>query len=228
MTHCLFLTCEGPTAYSADFGEWIRHRALSWLSGRTGQIDVDLFKPAPGEVALFEDGPAPAAMLELSASKRVLLDLIAGDCFNEKFHQEAVEISPDLELSIGLFRALATSVAGAPAAVPRTAALSFVVRYYGPSPDEKAFQDFYTSNHPPILAKFPAIRNVFCYLPEPMPAATLPRSEVMLGNEVVFDDLTALNAALKSDVLVDLKADSARFPPFGHSTHHAMLREKLF
>lgn len=227
MTHCLFLTYEGSSAQSTDFLDWIRHRGRQWLTGRTAQIDVDLFRPAHGEVALFEDGPAPAAMLEISATRQTLLDLIAGDGFNETFQKGALDVLPGLEASMGLFRKLATPVACASSATPRTADLSFVVRYYGPSPDERAFQDFYTANHPPILARFPAIRNVFCYLPEPISATAFAPSEVMLGNEVVFDDLADLNAALKSNVPADLKADSARFPQFGHSTHHAMLREKL-
>lgn len=227
MSYCLFLTYEGSSVHSTALYAWVRNACRQWLTAETPRIEVDLFRPAYGDVARFDDGPAPAAMLEISATRDILLDLVAGDQFNQTFNKDALERVPGLELSIGLFRRLATPVAGAGSTVPRTANFSFVVRYYGPSPDEQAFQEFYTTNHPPILARFPAIRNVFCYLPEPMPATRVLRSDVMLGNEVVFDDLAGLNAALKSDVLADLKADSARFPPFGHSTHHAMLREKL-
>lgn len=227
VTCSLFLIYEGPPASSADLCEWIRDRPRQWLTSHPAQLDVDLFRPASGTVALFDDGPTPAAMLEISATEDVLRGLITVDAFNEIFDQEQPDRGARPEPSLGLFRKLATPVAGASSAVPRTAGLSFVVRYYGPSPDERAFQDFYTANHPPILARFPAIRNVFCYLPVAMPASAFSRSEIMLGNEVVFDDLAHLNAALISNVIADLKADSARFPPFGHSTHHAMQREKL-
>lgn len=227
MPHSLFLTYEGSLANSAALCKWIRTYGHKFLAAGPSPVDLDLFRPASGEVPLFDDGPAPAAILEICSSREALLDLASEDEFNEAFCKDALEAVPGLVLSIGLFRRLATPVAGERSAAVRTAALSFVVRYYGPNSDERAFQTFYIANHPPILARFPAIRNVFCYLPEPLPASTIPRSDVILGNEVVFDDLASLNAALQSNVIADLKADSARFPPFGHSTHHAMTREKL-
>lgn len=130
-------------------------------------------------------------------------------------------------MTFGVFRSLPFPVCGSDLIAPRTAGLSFLVRYYGPMRDVRAFQDFYTANHPPILGCLPAVRNVFCYLPQKLDAAGLPLSEIMLINEVVFDDVEQLNAALRSDVIMALKADSAQFPPFGHSTHHAMRRDRL-
>jgi len=227
LPNSLFLTFEGPSSNSKPLRDWIRICGQKLLNAAPYPIDLDLFMPVSGEVPLFDDGPAPAAILEIGANREILLDLAAGDDFNRMFYKDAAEAVPGLALSIGLFRRLATPVARERSAAARTAALSFVVRYYGPSADEQAFQNFYTANHPPILARFPAIRNVFCYLPEPIPVTPIPRSGVILGNEVVFDDLAGLNAALQSNVIADLKADSARFPSFGHSTHHAMMREKL-
>ncbi len=88
---------------------------------------------------------------------------------------------------------------------------------------------FYTENHPPILATLPGIRNVLCYVPvEWSQPEHVEGSGAFLGNEVVFDDLDALNAALTSDVMPVLKADGARFAPFGYNTHHAMLREAVY
>jgi uncharacterized protein (TIGR02118 family) len=87
--------------------------------------------------------------------------------------------------------------------------------------DEAAFQSAYAERHPPILATFPAIRNVRVYLPVPEG----PRPSIRLLNEVVFDDLDALNHALASDVMAQLRADSAGLPPRGPSSHHAMARE---
>jgi hypothetical protein len=120
---------------------------------------------------------------------------------------------------LGLFRTLTTPVNGEVA--PREAALSLLVRYFGPMPDEGAFQNAYSDRHPPILARFPAIRNVRVYLPLPEG----PRSAIRLLNEVVFEDLDALNHALASDVLAQLRADSATLPPRGACSHHAMERE---
>lgn len=204
------------------------------LSGAVSQCDnpdlerVDLFVPEPAETILFDDGPAPGAVLEFScASGTSLSRLAAGDDFQHRFHQAPGDAIPGLSMTFGLFRRSCTPVAGADVPAPRTAGLSFMVRYYGPTDDAAVFQAFYTRNHPPILGRLPEIRNVACYLPESFDASNLPRSEIILVNEVVFDDIAGLNTALASDVVGLLKADSARFPPFGHSTHHAMRRRSL-
>ena len=57
----------------------------------------------------------------------------------------------------------------------------------------------------------------------------MPTSDCMLGNEVVFDSLAALNAALASEMRHELRRDYQGFPPFsGPVSHHAMLRERLW
>ncbi|TQV82091.1 hypothetical protein [Denitrobaculum tricleocarpae] len=192
-------------------------------------VSADLFVPEPGEILLFDDGPAPAAVLAFSSDEREPLQALVRD---GAFRQWAVQLPQDLcagvSMSFDLFRTFPFPIAGSDAIMPRTAGLSFLVRYYGPMPDVAGFQNFYTNNHPPILGRLPAIRNVFCYLPEDFDLNALQRSKVMLINEVVFDDLKSLNRALDSDVVPALRADSVRFPPFGHSTHHAMIRETLF
>ncbi len=102
------------------------------------------------------------------------------------------------------------------------------MRYYGPTDDQAAFVRFYTHNHPPILATFPGIRNVLCYLPLDWRSnKKVPDSSLILGNEVVFDDLDALNRALESDVMPQLRADGRRFAEFGFNTHHAMRRQRI-
>ncbi|MFT7265658.1 MAG: hypothetical protein ACI9A2_003745, partial [Halioglobus sp.] len=111
----------------------------------------------------------------------------------------------------------------------RTAALSFVVRYYGPVENQAEFVDFYTKNHPPLLAKFPDIRNVLCYLPmDYEQAGNIGDDSLVIGNEVVFDNLDALNAALASDAMPALSDDSKNFAKYGYSTHHAMYREAVY
>ena len=50
----------------------------------------------------------------------------------------------------------------------------------------------------------------------------------MLGNEVVFDDLAALQAALDSDAMPALSEDSKSFASYGYSSHHAMLRQMVY
>lgn len=228
MSHSLFAYYEGPAAYTPVLSNWFRGQSLQWLASLEIVIDADLFVPETGHTAVFSDGPGPAAMLEFSSLELAEIEgMIVDDEFRRHFLRTPAKLAPEADITFGIFRSLATPVAGADAIRPRTAGLSFVVRYYGPMADETAFQDFYTANHPPILARFPEIRNVFCYLPVATQASELSLSNIVLGNEVVFDDLQCLNVALQSNIMPLLKADSVGFPPFGHSTHHAMKREKL-
>jgi hypothetical protein len=189
---------------------------------------VDLFVPDPEPALFFDDGPGPAAMLQISSRARADLERLAhAPEFSSLLAEEPARAAPEAELSFGLFEVLPTPVGGQERAAPRTAPMSFVVRYYGPMADEAAFTRFYVQNHPQVLARFPEIRNVFCYLPVPWDNPGLPASRVRLGNEVVFDDVAALNAAMSSPVMELARADSAQFPPFGHSTHHPMRRRSL-
>lgn len=233
MSYCLFIYFEGPATASGKLASWLRGNALQWLktdraAKAVEDLELDVFVPETGKTEPFDEGAGPAAVLQLSSKNQDALAALAGTSgFTSMFYGDALGLEPDLRISLGMFEVLATPVAGEPETRPRTAGLSFVVRYYGPAENPAAFQKFYTANHPPILARFPDIRNVFCYVPLVLPSTDIPHSEILLGNEVVFDDLAHLNVALRSDVLVSLRADSANFPSFGHSTHHAMMREKL-
>ncbi len=228
MSYSLFAIYEGPGEATPLLAEHFRMLATQDTRLRLDAVNVDLFVPETREILLFDDGPAPAAVLSFSSEEREPLQALVRE---GAFRQWAVQVPRDLlagvSMSFGLFETFPFPVAGSDSIMPRTAGLSLLVRYYGPMPDVAGFQDFYTNNHPPILGLLPAIRNVFCYLPEALGLNALQRSEVMLINEVVFDDVESLNRALDSDVVPALKADSARFPPFGHSTHHAMLRETV-
>ncbi len=112
----------------------------------------------------------------------------------------------------------------------RTASVSFVVRYYRPIEREQEFTDYYIGHHPPIMTRFPRIRNIYCYLPVALPEAfAVARSGCFLGNEIVFDSNEDLNAALNSDARHELREDYKHFLPHqGEVTHHAMLRRVLF
>lgn len=182
---------------------------LSNLLSDVADVDLaaEIFRPAPDQPATFQDGDPPAMVVQVEAKSLAPLHLLSA---RPEFRD-----ADDL----GLFRTLTMPVAGEVA--PREARLSFLVRYFAPIPDETAFQTGYVENHPPILARFPAIRNVRVYLP----LAEGPKPAIRLLNEVVFDDLDALNHALASDVLAQLRDDSARLPARGTSAHHAMLRE---
>ena len=228
MSYSLFAFYEAPVTQTPIFADDFREAVARRPQTHSRPVAIELFLPEPEPVVLFDDGPAPAAILEFTCHSFAALEGLLNEAwFRRRFLTVPLERQPTSSISFGAFRAQPSAVAGTDDVQPRKAGLSFIVRYYGPMADEAAFHDFYTANHPPILGRLPNVRNVCCYLPEKLRDFELPHSEVRFINEVVFDDVGNLNAALQSDVIGLLKADSARFPPYGHSTHHAMRRETL-
>lgn len=223
--YAIFLTFEAsgePPQRLADAAEAALRRHRPDLSGL---VAVDLFGPHPdgGRVNLFDDPDCPTLMVQMSFASRDGLDAASS----------AIEgMSTELRCEghdalWGAFRVVETPVAGADACARRTAPLSFMVRYYGPVTDPGAFVSHYVEHHPPILRRFPRIRNVFCYVPVDYDLPGSRPDGVIVGNEVVFDSVEDLNAALASDVITELRADTAGFPVFGHNTHHAMFRRTV-
>jgi hypothetical protein len=233
MTYRLIATYE-PTgisagkAASAELDAWFSSPAHQDIARKPGLTSFDVMVPETGKVRFFDDGPTPVAIVHFTAeAPGMLADIARSDPFRDGFWhapQKLAEVSPDF----GLYEMIAAQIGDAPDPQNRKAALSFVVRYFEPIAEAERFCDIYIANHPPILARFPDVRNVFCYLPIDIELGDLPASKVALGNEVVFDDLAALNTALSSSVLADLREDSKNFPRFGRSSHHAMIRRRHF
>jgi uncharacterized protein (TIGR02118 family) len=230
MRIAIFVTIWTTQTSPADLRDYFLDRPLAFLRASTEVVSVDLFVPDTGNVALFDDGPAPALMIQIDMSDHSgVRALVESDEFRQLILAESAYGGAIDDLTLDVFETVHFAIPGQQEPPPRTAPLSFVVRYYGPTQDGTAFVRFYTENHPPILATFPGIRNVLCYLPlEWRTSGEVPDARVIIGNEVVFDDLDALNRALESDVLPRLKADGRRFAKFGYNTHHAMRRERVF
>lgn len=229
MTISLMLTVRAAHRYSNDLREHLQVEARRRLSGTAGLESADVFMPADGRVAAFDQSGTPALLLQLEVATAALANALAqAEWFRHRLLHPGAWGPPLDGLSLDLCETLHFPIPGHETPPPRTAPLSFVVRYYGPTADLAAFDRFYVDNHPPILARFPGIRNVLCYLPTGWQTQGPVRdSRLILGNEVVFDDLGALNRALESDVLALLIADGKRFPEFGSNSHHAMRRERI-
>ena len=106
---------------------------------------------------------------------------------------------------------------------------TLLVEYPGATADLEAWLDHYDAHHPPIMARFPGIREIATFRPAPSERA-LPcaRATSMQRNKVVFDSAAALVAALTSPVMVEMRADLAGFPPFsGPPTHHPMATRRI-
>ncbi|HEY2617111.1 MAG TPA: hypothetical protein VGI78_07215 [Acetobacteraceae bacterium] len=107
-----------------------------------------------------------------------------------------------------------------PGALPCT----YLVAYEGAAEDLPAWLAHYIADHPPIMARFPGIRQIEIYTCiDWCGGLPWPRVTHMQRNKVVFDDQAALTAALNSPVRHEMRASFGRFPPFtGPITHFPM------
>ena len=205
-------------------------RSLGFLQDSPSVAAVEFYEAETGELPPLHDVPAPTAIVQIDVdSVDAAKKLVASRKFKKGLLDKKRYAGPVEKIDLDLLEAVHYPIPGHAAPPPRIAPLSFVVRYYGPVRDHKEFVEFYTTNHPPLLAKFPGIRNVLCYLPlNWRETGEITDASVVIGNEVVFDDLDSLNRALASDALGPVMEDSKAFPPVGFSTHYVMQRKLLY
>lgn len=158
-----------------------------------------------------KDGPGPALTLELAfADEAAFRHTVPALTLPGRFEAQAMRR-----------RAFATP---APAALPVPCTL--LVEYLGRCEDPQAWLDHYDAHHPPIMVRFPAVREVATYRPAadlPLPPGAIAASALQ-RNKVVFDTAAALAHALASPILREMRADRDAFPPFdGHATHFPTL-----
>jgi hypothetical protein len=107
---------------------------------------------------------------------------------------------------------------------PDELSCTYLVAYEGAADDLAAWLAHYIDDHPPIMARFPGIRQVEVYSCIDW-CGGLPCRRVvhMQRNKVVFDSPAALTAALNSPVRHEMRAAFHRFPAFtGPITHFPM------
>jgi hypothetical protein len=106
---------------------------------------------------------------------------------------------------------------------------TYLVAYEGPAEDLNAWHAHYLASHPPIMARFPAIRQIeICTRLDWVGFLPVLAAEQMQRNKVVFDDAEALTAALNSPVRHEMRADFKDFPKFaGRVTHFPMLTRRV-
>ncbi|MCX7384886.1 MAG: hypothetical protein NT133_26495 [Alphaproteobacteria bacterium] len=101
---------------------------------------------------------------------------------------------------------------------------TYLVAYEGAAEDLNLWLDYYIRSHPPIMARFPGIRQVeICTRIDWIDFLPFARVDHMQRNKVVFDDQAALTSALNSPVRHEMRDDFKHFPPFtGPNTHYPM------
>ncbi len=223
MSHALFISYTGPGAHAAALTAWFEDQPLTALKARAEIRSIDLFGFEKAHDPYLDDGDGPLLLVDLGFDDVAGMEaaLAGGDFL-------AALPVPDCAVTLDAFKIVRQTLPGDTAPPPeRSAPMSYVVRYYRPAEDEQAFTDFYVENHPPLLAAFPNIRGVMCFLPVAWNNPTaIPVADCMLGNEVVFDTVEDFDAAMASDVRHRLRQDYMNFPKFSGPVTHFMMRRR--
>jgi uncharacterized protein (TIGR02118 family) len=190
--------------------------ALAPLRGLVRALAFLATDPAPDD-AFAVDGPGPPLTLELGFADLAALENAAATWESAR----AFDLGPTFTVQAMLGRRFAT-----PDPSFRLGAgerpCTLLVAYSGACGDLEAWLDHYDAHHPPIMVRFPAVRDVATY--RPLPEARLPvawgHGTAMQRNKVVFDSHAALRAALASPIRREMRADFEMFPSFtGRPTH---------
>ncbi len=106
---------------------------------------------------------------------------------------------------------------------------TYLVQYLGAAEDLNAWNDYYLRHHPPVMARFPGIREIeVCTRIDWCGFLPWRRVDCMQRNKVVFDSAAALNAALNSPVREEMRADFRQFPPYsGGNAHFPMATREI-
>lgn len=228
MTIAYFLHVDGAAQWCDALQDWADHALAPTLNSCGRAVRIEAYTPQSahdpylgsetGKLLLVQADFMTRADLEATLSHASVLSALAGIPAREHLDVTAEAFTP---------RHFPLLDGSTP---PRQAPTSFVVRYYPPTDDPASFAQHYIDHHPPIMARFPRIRNILCYLPlDWHDASGIAPSGSFLGNEVVFDNIEDLNAALASDVRHALRADYELFPAQdARNTHHAMSRRLLY
>jgi uncharacterized protein (TIGR02118 family) len=231
MTISYFLVYSGPAEAGDAVRKWLRGAPAALFKAAPGLEHLDIYEPEKSvSDPYLHDGAPPLAQLQAGFRDKAALEALLGSPAYRSTVVAPSPAPPDKVTAVhDAMEQRFYPVAGEAKAGPLKAPVSYVVRYQRPADNEAAFIEHYVSHHPQIQARFPGIRSIMCYVPikwtDPTP---ITPASYMLGNEVVFDSLDALNASLNSPVRHELREDFKTFPKFsGKNTHYPMRRTRL-
>ena len=230
MTSTYEIALRGPAAAGEALRNWFAAGPRQALAALPALASLDLYLPAEGSARdpYNRDGAGPLMLLMLAFVAR---DELAAALDGGRLAAALGALPSGIAATGAAFERRFYPVGGDAAPAPLTAPFSYVVRYQRPADDEPAFIANYLATHPATQSHLPGIRSIMCYLPlDGLRAgrADLAFADYMIGNEVVFDDIAAFNAAMASPVREELRAHYREFPRFtGAVTHHPMTRVRL-
>ena len=175
----------------------------------------------------LDDGPPPSLALQLYFRDIAAMEAALG----RRGHLQALAAMPGM--AEGTQQAMIARAFPVPDPVFRTGQgglpCTYLVAYEGAAEDLNLWLDYYIASHPPIMARFPAIRQIeICTRIDWIGFLPLTPVQHMQRNKVVFDDQAGLTAALNSPVRHEMRTDFKHFPPFsGPTTHYPMHTRKI-
>jgi hypothetical protein len=224
MTVCWFAVFQHPVArLSNDELTWLRRFVADTPGLRQGLI----FTPSTTSDPYLHDGAPPVLGLQLYFDDIAVLEAaLTSDGYLQGL--VARDALPSLAHAAATQQAMLVRRFAVPDPVFRTppgeCPCTYLVAYEGEAEDLNAWHSHYIGDHPPIMARFPGIRQVEVYRRiDWCGSLPWPRVDHMQRNKVVFDSPAALTAALNSPVRHEMRAAFARFPAFtGPVTHFPM------
>jgi hypothetical protein len=228
MRFCYIVTFENASP-EARLGASEKASIAALVAATPALTHAEMHTPAVASDIYTADGPSPQLCLQLYFDD--LLGLEAA--ISAKGHLQALADTdswPSLAGAKAAQQAMYArhfEIAGAsPATGPRC---SFLVHYPGPAEDFNIWFKHYVASHPPIMRRFPNIRQIeILSRVDWIDAMPFRRVSHMQRNRVVFDSSEALTAALQSPVRHEMRQDYHRFPAFeGGSLHFPALTETI-
>ena len=222
MAFSLFLTFRLPGDAALPQGEHARVAAI--VAATPGMRQALLYTPALARDPYLDDGPAPALAAEIAFDAIGPLEAALAP----SGHLHAITALPALVAAEATQQAMVRRVFPVPDPVFRTPPdeqpCTYLVAYDGEADDRDGWLAHYVAHHPPIMARFPGIRQIeICTAFDCISHLRLPRARCLQRNKVVFDSAAALDAALNSPTRHEMREDFRRFPSFrGSNTHFAM------
>ncbi len=189
-------------------------RIRSVVANTRGLVRALAFTPVAtsADQPFAADGRGPALALQLDFAGEA--DLDAAACGTGPL---AELVSGDALPGLAKARADAQRMIGRrfPTPDPKfrvsagAAPCTFLVDYPGRAADLEAWLDHYDAHHPAIMARFPGVREVATFRPAIGARNDLPCAPAnsMQRNKVAFDSVAALEAALASPVMAEMRAD---------------------
>jgi hypothetical protein len=223
MTFCWFAQFRDPAVPQS----WVSQGELEWLAGFLAATpdlrQALIFTPSSTSDPYLDDGPPPPLAVQLYFDDIAKLEAAAAAGGYLEYLVTELPV-PSLREARVIQQAMLVRRFAVPDPTFRTPPgelpCTYLVAYEGEADDLNAWLTHYIADHPPIMARFPGIRQIEIYTCIDW-CGSLPWPQVrhMQRNKVVFDSPAALNSPVRHD----MRASFGRFPPFtGPITHFPM------